>query len=411
MDQTSKIEKELEKIKSSKEFKDSKSYKILLEYLVNCSEKGIKPTESSIASEGLNKTVNFDSSSDASVRVYIHNLRKKLDSYYLNEGKDNSLQISIPKGHHYEIEFISSGKGKNLSRYPRFTALALIILLLSNIFLLSFIFFYEKDSKISTDMIPWLGISNSEFPILLVFGDYYVLKDSTSSRNNYVRDILINSYDDYERLAREGNIDNDKFVKTEITYLGKFALWCFNELYPLLHSWEKPIEIKLSSQLVWEDFDKYDIIFIGPFKTLNILNNFVSGINSSYQITPNRIFFNDIESDSTYEYHSPKNFKTGYVKDYTLVAKLPGLNQNSIIMFSSTHDIGHISTVQSFASNKFLSNLQNLFDENSKNYFESIFEVEGFERTGFFPKLLHFRNLDDNYNVGVDKEPFVEQPE
>jgi hypothetical protein len=409
MNQSLKIAKELEKIKSSKEFKDSKSYKTLLEYLVDCSKKGITPTESSIAAEGLNKKINFDSASDASVRVYIHNLRKKLDSYYLHEGKNDLIRISIPKGQHYAVEFNSNEETSNFFKKHKIISTAIIFLILSNLFSILFILYSKKDSTITGEINPWSDISNSEFPVLLVFGDYFVLKDSTSERNNYVRDILINSYNDYQRLSKEGEIEENKYVQTEITYLGKFTLWCFNELYPMINAWDKPIELKLSSQLVWEDLGKYDIVFIGPFKTLSILNNFVSGLNSSYQITPNRIIYNDAERDTVYEYHSPKNFKTGYVKDYTLVAKLPGLNENNVMIFSSTHDIGHISTIKYFTDEEFLMKFQNQFDSsNKKKYFEAIFEVEGFERTGFFPELFHFRNIEDTYSIGVDREPFAE---
>ncbi|MBI9071490.1 MAG: helix-turn-helix domain-containing protein [Melioribacteraceae bacterium] len=412
MKSSAKILEELNKITSSNEFKDSKSYKNLLTYLVNCSLNGTKPTENSIASDGLNKKVNFDSGNDATVRVYIYNLRKKLDSYYLNEGKNDQIKITIPKGHHYEVEFVSNEKSVSILRYPKILIYSLILLFAGNIFLLTYMFSKKNTPAVAENSVPWSDIINSEFPVLLVIGDYYVLKDSTSERNNYVRDIFINSYSDFERLAKEGEIEKNKFVQTEITFLGKFALWCFNELSPLLNSLNKPVELKLSSQLVWDDLSKYDIIFIGPFKTLNILNNFVSGLNSSYQIKPNRIFFNDTKNDSLYEYHSPKNFQTGYVKDYSLVAKLPGLNGNNVLMFSSTHDIGHISTVKNFVNQQFLDSFQDHFtnDEFHNNYFESIFEVEGFERTGFFPKLTHFRNIEDNYSVGLNSEPMVEQP-
>ena len=61
---------QLNRILNSNEFKDSKSYKTLLEYLVNASLRNETPTEASIAIEGLRKKGDFDNSTDASVRVY-----------------------------------------------------------------------------------------------------------------------------------------------------------------------------------------------------------------------------------------------------------------------------------------------------------------------------------------------------
>ena len=60
----------------------SKHYSALLEYLIQCSLEGKIPKEIELAVDVLNRGEDFDVSADSRVRVYVHQLRKKLDSYY-----------------------------------------------------------------------------------------------------------------------------------------------------------------------------------------------------------------------------------------------------------------------------------------------------------------------------------------
>ena len=76
----------------------SKHYAALLEYLVQCSISGKSPKEIELAVDALNRDVDFDVSSDSRVRVYIHQLRKKLDSFYQSYEHDAPFRIVIPKG-------------------------------------------------------------------------------------------------------------------------------------------------------------------------------------------------------------------------------------------------------------------------------------------------------------------------
>ena len=56
----------------------SKHYSALLEYLIQCSLGGKYPKEIELAIEVLGRGEDFDVSADSTVRVYVHQLRKKL---------------------------------------------------------------------------------------------------------------------------------------------------------------------------------------------------------------------------------------------------------------------------------------------------------------------------------------------
>jgi len=59
--------------------------------------------------------------------------------------------------------------------------------------------------------------------------------------------------------------------KTDHTFLGKWASWSLYQLQPKFIASSIIPEIKLASSLQWEDLKKYNIIFVGSFKTIGIL--------------------------------------------------------------------------------------------------------------------------------------------
>ena len=80
-------------------------YKKLLEYLVKSAIEGVVPKEVTIAYEVYGLDIDESSTHESNIRVYIYNLRKKLDSYYVREGKEDKIRFIIPKGR-YKVEFV-----------------------------------------------------------------------------------------------------------------------------------------------------------------------------------------------------------------------------------------------------------------------------------------------------------------
>lgn len=98
-------EKCIQGIKQSKTFQSAGIYVKLIDYLYTEFRHGRVPKETSIAIDVFNRGDDFDPSSDTIVRVHMHNLRKKLEHYYLTEGKNEPCRLRIPKGH-YQLQFI-----------------------------------------------------------------------------------------------------------------------------------------------------------------------------------------------------------------------------------------------------------------------------------------------------------------
>ena len=85
----------------------SSTYPRLLDYLVEQARSGQSCSEVDLAENVFFKSDTFDQTSDSSVRVYVHNLRKKLQLYYEGAGQKESHRIHIPKGE-YRVEILDA---------------------------------------------------------------------------------------------------------------------------------------------------------------------------------------------------------------------------------------------------------------------------------------------------------------
>ncbi|MAF56789.1 MAG: hypothetical protein CMK08_00975 [Ponticaulis sp.] len=69
----------------------------LFEYLAKRTLEERPPKEAEIAADVFGRSVQLDAE-DASIRVYIHRLRKKLEEFYLREGDAGHGQLILPRG-------------------------------------------------------------------------------------------------------------------------------------------------------------------------------------------------------------------------------------------------------------------------------------------------------------------------
>lgn len=94
------VRETLEKILLSDTFKRSDRARSLLSYLVEQEQAGkaAKLKGFSIAVDVFGKDSEFDSSTDAVVRVQAGRLRELLDQYYATEGREEPVRILIPRG-------------------------------------------------------------------------------------------------------------------------------------------------------------------------------------------------------------------------------------------------------------------------------------------------------------------------
>jgi hypothetical protein len=101
----SKASEQLTRVLRSEVLRGAPLLRQLLEYIGSRSldGRGTELKEYTIGVEALDRNADFDPKTDTIVRVQVHRLREKLSRYYLEEGREDDVLITIPRGHYSAV--------------------------------------------------------------------------------------------------------------------------------------------------------------------------------------------------------------------------------------------------------------------------------------------------------------------
>lgn len=395
----------LKKLLEGTDFKSNDKYTKIVKYLFDAAIENRQIKESTIATECFENDSNYDPSIDSYVRVYLSKLRKKIEHYYLTEGKEDEIRISIPKGH-YSLEFKNVDKKAPKFRFSKklfFIVLPLIAVASIISFLIGNKFGKDSHSAIPGNDKVWQDILSSEKKTLLVMGDYYFFSfPYAPDRKSYIRDVEINSDADLKKfIAKNPNLQKD--IKAIYhTYLDEHIPLCISYILPSFIANDINYDFKLASEVQLNDLNTYNIVYVGSYKSLNLLSNIIGKLNFKYEVhQPNSsITFKDIITNETFNYQWITNAETKARNDYAMVIKVKGPSNNSFMFFLSEHDFGNISTAKYFTN---LTEIKQFEEKLTSNYFEALFEVKGIERTDFSMELLKINQLKSDFSLDLER--------
>ncbi len=392
----------LKKVLESLEFSHSTRNQELLKYLLKASESKRVLTELDIATEFFGKDPDFNTLEDATVRVNISKLRKRLKNYYLDEGKGEKIQIHIPKGH-YDIRFQKKNENyiymlKNNIKKLVLPFLTLLLLFIAIYFGIQNHHLNKKIEVMPKDNLIWNEFLEDTRPTLVVLGDYFFMyldRPLPNPRFN-VRDPRINSLEDFKEYSKQGPQGIENLKPLRHTYLRPSAVWGFMDLLPILKSSESSFLVKQSSEIDWEDISSHNVIFMGTFKQLYILKTLLKNINVDFSIYPNFLFVNNENGEEVHRFTSTLNDETRQYDDVSLIAKFKGPNNNTIMLITGFEEGGVIYGSKAIANPEFLNLIPNININNIEDplNFRSILKVEGYLRSEFSSKIEFFEILE-----------------
>ena len=389
------LNKEQLLILQSPQFINSDKEKKLLEYLIKktLAKEFIK--EAHIAIDVFRKEDNFDPSLDSTVRVYMSKVRKKLENFYLSEESNAaSFRISIPKGHYF-VEFEKQKKKLKLDRLKYLVAVLVIIsialLILLTIHLIDHRNNLFRNSKSVANSPVWREYTKSDLPTLIVVGDFFFMSKEINDKRYIVRDAKINSTDDYI----QNQMDTMGFEELRNTYSLSEMSICVSNFIPHLINNKEIFKIKRASILTWEDINSNNIIFIGDFKTLYILNRLLPQFNIEYNLDKKTYFLLDENSDPINEFDFIRD-SDGFWNENIVVSKRPGGNNNTITLIMALGRGGIDDVTQKLCNPDFLKSFLKTYQKgNSKLpfFFDTVFEIEGMEGTSFKSEVVYFNQV------------------
>jgi hypothetical protein len=397
------IKQEVTKLSEGGILGRSRSYVRLLEYLALCSSENRVPKELEIASEVFGKGADFDPNQDSLVRVYVHNLRQKLDTYYSREENANSERIAIPKGE-YRLTVVSGAEtptATSSGRSPPLWIAALIAALIVNLAVIVLVGGGGGDSDEYSDAASssvWASVMDDDLPFLVVVGDYYIFAeiDRFGSVSRLVREFDVNSPGDLEaRFMFEPEL-METYVDLDLTYLPHSSATALSNVLRVVYQSDKPVRVTPMSDLNIADLRDGHVIYVGYISALDKLMDFVF---TSSGLRPGDTYDEliNVETGETYTSGAgmPRDGQRNYT-DYGMLSTFPGPGGNQIMVIAGTRDEGLMHTAQAVADPEALSALQQRLPQSTsgENAIEALYEVTGVDRTNLDAVLVYTSTID-----------------
>jgi hypothetical protein len=340
------INRNQNKVQNSQCFSKSVVLKELFKYLVEKSIKGDNPKELEIAYEVFG--ISENQTKEKNIRIYIHNLRKKLSEYYKKEGAEDDVIFTIPKGA-YKVVFSQNRKIVAKSRMAKLSPYIFVFSLL--ILVLSSVIFTSRDRSKVTRNFMWADIYNSDFPVLMILGDHYFV----NARNIFgtmtaTRFTNINSEEEFDDLLESHPEAEGNFEITEQTYINKQGPFGLYKVMSFLGGGQVDIDFRYSSDLEWENLIGTNSIFIGSYKTQNILKQAFEKIGITYVVKNARLIYTT--GDSTMVFNTKREDFLNV--EHTTFIHFKTNDERTVMALMSTNDVGNFATI------KFLSEPENL---------------------------------------------------
>jgi len=265
----------------------------LFQFLLACTLEGRLPRETDVAADLFGSESGFETSQDATVRVHVHRLRRKLEEFRLSY-PDEAAFLSIPRGdYRLVLHRRTSAQGAPLGALPhaaasaspagrRLWVLALAGLLIVNITGWALVGMRDHrpgEAQALEKATFWAGMARSSRPTVVVVGDYYIVGEAANGMEvtRLVREFSINSRDDLDEYLMFHPEKIGRLVDLNLHYLPVGAASALRSLMPMIDDLERHGHVRVitMSQLTPQILKGSNVIYIGFLSGLGMLRDVV----------------------------------------------------------------------------------------------------------------------------------------
>ena len=280
---------------------------------------------------------------DATARVYVHRLRKRLDQFYAEQGLEAG-RLVIPAGS-YELVFEPAVQGppdapRALPWRRWFVPGAVAAALL-----LAFFVGRETRGPAPREVANaiWQPFLDSDRPILVAVGDYYIfgeLDPFDPDKSRLIRDFAIGSPTD---LARAQEADPARYEKAEdvgLNYLPFSSAYALRAVMPVLARHEKPVEVVPASEVTSQTLRDYNVVYVGLVSGMHLLED-VTFMESGLHV--GETYDELVDSASGRRFASDEAFSlasTRYYNDWGYIARFREPGGALVAVVAGARDTG-----------------------------------------------------------------------
>ena len=371
----------------------------LFDYLVQCARASSRPKEFEVAAAVFGRDSAFDGSQDASVRVAVHRLRRKLEEFYAGPGRDEPMRLSIPKGeyrmtaepqpHEAEAPAPAPLRGWRSYALAGLALLALLNLAAWGAFWVS----HAADRPVARAQASaaWAPLLKADAPTLLVLGDYYIFGeiDEQAGINRLVREYGINSREDLDAWLMDNPKAMGSYRDLDLYYLPVGAAWAMRSIVPILtrgHAGGDNLHVVMASDLTPEMLKRNNIVYLGYLSGLGVLRAPVFA-GSRFSIGETYDELNDNRTHQTYvSQEGGPSQGNATRRDYGYVTAFKGPSGNRIVVIAGDRDTGLMQAAEALATPDTLKALGKA--AKGADSFEALYEAQGIGRASLGGRLI-----------------------
>lgn len=380
-----------DRIRASSALGRSQTLRRLFDYLIACSVRGDIPKELEIAAEVFGK-YGSDMSVDASTRVYVHRLRKKLDDYYAGPGLEDGERLQLPKGEYrFEIAPVvpvaapPPVEEQPVVKTPS-SAPARGRWLMAGIGVVAGIALSVAALHLPTTPSPldqvraspvWTALLDSPQPLTIVSGDYFIIGERDRPNEEparLVRDFSINSREELDEMLMFSPALRERYVDLNLFYLPVSAAHALKTIMPIVDAKAAAGNVAQlpSSKLTPAHLKNSDLVYVGFLSGLGLLRQAVF-TNSRFGIGGSFDEIIDTKTGTAYVATAPRD-TSSVVRNYAYIAMLPGPQGNRILIIAGTRDPALLQAADLVNSPEALEALSKA---SPTGYFEALYAVDG----------------------------------
>jgi hypothetical protein len=393
------LRREAERIQASGALGDAKLRR-LFDYLVASSLAGQSPKEITIAIDVFNKNAEFDKSQDASVRVYIHKLRRALADFYDGPAGEYEAVLEIPRGE-YRLALVPKPPVAATTK-PRVRAGAVAVLGAGALGVavmialgLAWLRALHSDLERVRSNPIWSALLKDDRPIMVVVGDYYLIGETDKSLDvkRLIREYTVNSKSDLDNYVKQHPEVADRYMDVGLRYLPTATAFALRDVMPILTAGNRHVLVRMMSDLKPDTLKSVNIVYIGYLSGLGIMQELVFS-RSRFKVGETYDELIDKKTKHSYVSQSPSESEAvlrragneSSYRDYGFFSSFRGPGGNTIIVISGTRDEGVQQTAESFTDPEKLEEFSRQGDTTVP--FEALLEVRALDGVNVNGKLL-----------------------
>lgn len=367
----------------------------LFDFLVSVALSETRPKEFEVAAAVFGRSSDFDGAQDASVRVAVHRLRRKLEEFYAGPGKDDPVWLTIPKGE-YRMVAEPQPAAAGIARRPLRVSWTVALALLLAINLGAWGAFWlahsgDRNLERARHAQPWSELLRSSAPTLLVLGNYYIFGeiDEAAGVDRLVREYAVNSREDLDAWLMKNPKAMGRYRDLDLHYLPVGSAFALRSIAPILaggSGGSDRLQVVMASDLTPEMLKRNNIVYLGYLSGLGVLRGPVFA-GSRFAIGDTYDELVDLASGKSYvsQEGGPGGGEASH-RGFGYVTAFKGPQGNRIVVIAGTRDVALMQVAEALAAPGALAALKRA-DKGAEN-FEALYEVQGIRRSNLNGRLI-----------------------